>query len=56
MIKFKFILFKLNLLHNQFHKSAKERDEILRGAFIANIGNNYTPDQLVFLDESAKDE
>ena len=37
------------------HKAAAERNEILRGAFIASIGQ-YRTDQLVFMDESAKDE
>ncbi|GET02354.1 homeodomain-like protein [Rhizophagus clarus] len=44
------------LTGKHLHKSAKERNEILRGAFIAHMGTNYTPEQLVFLDESAKDE
>jgi hypothetical protein len=37
------------------HKAAAERNEILRGAFIASIGQ-YRTDQLVFMDESSKDE
>ncbi|CAB4475156.1 unnamed protein product [Rhizophagus irregularis] len=44
------------ITRKKLHKNAKERNEILRGAFIANMEINYTPDQLVFLDESAKDE
>ncbi|UZO17829.1 uncharacterized protein OCT59_009165 [Rhizophagus irregularis] len=44
------------ITRKKLHKNAKERNEILRGAFIANMGINYTPDQLVFLDENAKDE
>lgn len=35
---------------------ACERSELLRSAFLANIGANYHPDQLIFIDESAKDE
>jgi len=35
---------------------AAERNELLRSAFIAKIGNGYVPEQFVFLDESAKDE
>jgi hypothetical protein len=37
------------------HKTAAERNELLRGAFIASIGQ-YRIDQLVFMDESSKDE
>jgi hypothetical protein len=44
-----------NSLLFQLHKAASERNELLRGAFIASIGR-YRIDQLVFLDESSKDE
>ena len=37
------------------HKKAIERNELLRGAFIASIGQ-YRTDQLVFMDESSKDD
>ncbi len=37
------------------NKAAAERNELLRGAFIASIGQ-YRTDQLVFMDESSKDE
>jgi hypothetical protein len=37
------------------HKAASERNELLRSAFIATIGR-YRTDQLVFMDESSKDE
>jgi hypothetical protein len=37
------------------HKAASERNELLRSAFIASIGR-YRTDQLVFMDESSKDE
>jgi len=37
------------------HKAAAERNELLRSAFIASIGR-YRIDQLVFMDESSKDE
>ena len=33
-----------------------ERNELLRSAFIAKIGESYSPEQLIFLDESSKDE
>ncbi|CAG8803661.1 18913_t:CDS:1, partial [Racocetra fulgida] len=28
---------------------------LLQSAFLANIGANYRPDQLIFIDEAAKD-
>jgi hypothetical protein len=37
------------------HKAAAEKNELLRGAFIASIGQ-YRTDQLVFMDEFSKDE
>ncbi|CAG8788925.1 4255_t:CDS:1, partial [Cetraspora pellucida] len=37
-------------------RAAYERNEIVRSAFIAKIGMNYKPEQLIFLDESSKDE
>ena len=37
------------------HKAAAERNELLRCAFIASIGR-YRTDQLVFMDESSKDD
>jgi len=33
-----------------------ERNELLRSSFIGKIGESYSPEQLIFLDESAKDE
>ena len=38
------------------HKIAKERNELLRSAFMARIGIQYQCEQLIFLDESAKDD
>ncbi|CAG8673634.1 7024_t:CDS:2, partial [Paraglomus occultum] len=38
------------------HKTAAERNELLRSAFIAEIGSDYVPEQFIFVDESAKDE
>jgi len=38
------------------HKEAYERNELLRSAFMIHIRNNYKPDQLIFMDESSKDE
>jgi hypothetical protein len=37
-------------------KEAYERNEIIRSHYLGIIGENYTPNQLIFLDESAKDE
>ena len=37
------------------HKKAIERNELLRGAFIASIGQ-YRTDQLVFMNKSSKDD
>jgi hypothetical protein len=35
---------------------AREKSELLRSAFISTIGSKYRPDQLIFIDESSKDE
>ena len=35
---------------------AVERNELLCSSFISKIGESYSPEQLIFLDESAKDE
>jgi len=37
-------------------KAAKERSELLRADYIYTIGMEYRPEQLIFLDETAKDE
>ena len=37
-------------------KAAKERSELLRADYIFTIGMEYQPEQLIFLDETAKDE
>ena len=37
------------------NKAAKERDEVVRSAFVARI-TKYKPDQLIFIDKSSKDE
>ena len=39
----------------QITKAAAERNELLRSAFIVEIGG-YMPEQSIFIDESAKDE
>ena len=33
-----------------------ERNELLCSSFVSKIGESYLPEQLIFLDESAKDE
>ncbi|CAB4494727.1 unnamed protein product [Rhizophagus irregularis] len=43
------------ITRKKLHKAASERNELLRSAFIATIGH-YRTDQLVFMDESSKDE
>lgn len=37
-------------------KEAQERNEIIRAHYLGIIGEHYTPNQLIFIDESAKDE
>ncbi|CAB4382170.1 unnamed protein product [Rhizophagus irregularis] len=43
------------ITRKKLHKASAERSELLRGVFIATIGQ-YRTDQLVFMDESSKDE
>jgi hypothetical protein len=40
----------------KLQKAALERNEIVRAHYLATIGEHYTRNQLIFLDESAKDE
>ena len=40
----------------KLHKAALERNDIIRAHYLGIIGEHYTPNQLIFLDESAKDE
>src|SRR2546429_9779277 len=44
------------ITRKKIQKAAKERSEILRDVYLYNIGMNYTAEQLIFIDESAKDE
>ena len=37
-------------------KAVSERNDIMRAYYLAIIGEHYTQNQLIFLDESAKDE
>ncbi|GES84883.1 homeodomain-like protein [Rhizophagus clarus] len=38
------------------HRVAYEQNELLRSTFIAKVGRDYKPEQLIFMDEVAKDE
>ena len=40
----------------KLQKAALERNEIVRAHYLATIGEHYTQNQLIFLDESAKDD
>ena len=40
----------------QLHQAAYERNELLRSTFIAKVGRDYRPEQLIFMDEASKDE
>ena len=40
----------------QLHRAVYERNELLRSTFIAKVGRKYKPEQLIFMDEAAKDE
>jgi hypothetical protein len=44
------------LSNTKLHKAALERNEIIRAHYLGIIGEHYTSNQLIFLDESAKDE
>ena len=37
-------------------KEAYERNETMRSHYLGVIGEHYTPNQLIFIDESTKDE
>ena len=40
----------------KLHKAALERNDIMRAHYLGIIGEHYSSNQLIFLDESAKDE
>ncbi|CAG8615386.1 41989_t:CDS:2, partial [Gigaspora margarita] len=44
------------ITYKKLHKAAQERNECACSTFIAKIGECYTRDQLIFINESAKDE
>ena len=48
-----FALFSLSFI---MLAAAKERNQKQRNAFIARMAAHYSPEQLIFLDETAKDE
>ncbi len=52
------IWFKLTktLFFLKLQKAALERNEIVRAHYLATIGKHYNRNQLIFLDESAKDD
>ncbi|CAB4496337.1 unnamed protein product [Rhizophagus irregularis] len=39
----------------KLHRAAQERNELLRSIFIAKVGRDYRPEQLIFMDEASKD-
>ncbi|UZO06843.1 uncharacterized protein OCT59_027150 [Rhizophagus irregularis] len=46
----------MGITRKKLHKAALERNDIIRAHYLGVIGEHYTPNQLIFLDESAKDE
>ena len=44
------------ITRKKIQKAAEERSEALRGFYLYNIGMNYTSEQLIFINETAKDE
>ncbi|UZO01551.1 uncharacterized protein OCT59_020065 [Rhizophagus irregularis] len=44
------------LVREKLQKAALERNEIVRAHYLATFGEHYTQNQLIFIDESAKDE
>jgi hypothetical protein len=53
---FEYLVITILFLNNKLEKAAKERSEILRANYILTIGTHYNLNQLIFLDESSKDE
>lgn len=48
-------LVELGLTHKLLHKTAAERDEVARTQWIHDVTSHYTAAQMVFIDESSKD-
>ncbi|GBB88612.1 hypothetical protein RclHR1_15190002 [Rhizophagus clarus] len=46
----------LGMTRKKLQKAAKERSELLRSVFMYKIGSEFKPEQLVFIDETSKDE
>ncbi|GBB87568.1 hypothetical protein RclHR1_14000002 [Rhizophagus clarus] len=46
----------LGIIHKKLYKAALERNDIIRAYYLGVIDENYTSNQLIFIDESAKDE
>ena len=44
------------ITRKKIQKAAKERSNILHGVYLYHIGMDYNADQLIFIDESSKDE
>ncbi|GES93184.1 helix-turn-helix domain-containing protein [Rhizophagus clarus] len=44
------------LVKDKLHQAAYERNELLRSTFIAEVGHDYKSEQLIFMDETAKDK
>ncbi|PKB99043.1 hypothetical protein RhiirA5_505907 [Rhizophagus irregularis] len=40
----------------KLHQAVYEQNELLRSTFIAKVGRDYKPEQLIFMDEAFKDE
>ena len=40
----------------KLHRAAYEWNELLQSTFIAKVGCEYKPEQLIFMDEASKDE
>ena len=53
---FEYLVITILFLNNKLEKAAKERSEILRANYILTIRTHYNLNQLIFLDESSKDE
>ncbi|PKC00278.1 hypothetical protein RhiirA5_278881, partial [Rhizophagus irregularis] len=46
----------MGITRKKLHKAVLERNDIIHAHYLGVIGEHYTPNQLIFLDESAKDE
>jgi transposase len=46
----------LGITYNRLKRAAVERDDVYRAEWLHNVAANYTADQLLFPDESSKDD